>query len=145
MGVSQDLGGTQLTNVGAAQNANDVPSAMQAMGHTIGTTQQMMMKPVIKSGITSGGSCVMYLTDDGTANGNALFPNAISFVEVDWNDTTAVYGKNATWSPDRKTLTIQVTKQTFTGISILSQAVLGAVSMQTAPDNTSLTVKVHGY
>jgi hypothetical protein len=78
-------------------------------------------------GILTAGNAVFYLTDNGLAGGNALFPNNVFLKTRNFAtaDITApcMYGI-VTVSADRKTLTVPVTKST--GVTVAGITVLGA-------------------
>lgn len=70
--------------------------------------------------VTSSGSAVFYITDDGTASGNAVFTNIFAD-----SINIVIYGNAATYQPftptvsgDKKSITISVNQ--VTNISVLS-------------------------
>lgn len=76
-------------------------------------TKYSNCKRVAFSKAVSGGTVVVYLTDDGTVNGNALFTNNVfpQFLNPWVNDAVNSYQFGGyTLSSDKKTLTLTVNK-----------------------------------
>lgn len=71
------------------------------------------------------GQAVFYLTDDGTANGNALYKNVTMSVAAA-NEANGAYGYTYALSADRKTLTVTVMR-TGNAVTLLGISVLGAL------------------
>lgn len=95
---------------------------------------------------TSGGQAVFYITDTRTAAGNAmaidLYPDSI---QVNYIDNTGVYSTGTpVISADKKSITIPITKQSFTGVTVLGLNVLGAASNVSIPNGVTVKMQVIG-
>lgn len=90
---------------------------------------------------TTGGTKVIYLTDDGLIGGNPLF-SSIDYIHIDHVNNDPNFGKSYTLSG--VTLTITAVKQIFTGIVLLSTNILGSVAISPVVNGTALTVLVQG-
>lgn len=94
--------------------------------------------------VSAGATAVIYLTDDGTAGGNALF-SSVNFMHAKFVSSDPTLGcAYPTISGDLKTLTVGVVKQTFNVISLLSTNILGSVSTGNPASGTALKVLVQG-
>ncbi len=91
----------------------------------------------------SGGTAVIYLTDNGLVGGNALF-SSVDYVHLDFISNDPNFGKSYTLSGDLKTLTVTAVKQVFSGVTVLGINVLGAVTVSAAVNGTQLSVLVQG-
>jgi hypothetical protein len=89
----------------------------------------------------SGGVAVFYMTDNGAANGNALF-SAITSVQPVVNDSTTVYACSWVISGDLKTLTLTVNKSATPLLSLLGLNILAQPTA--APNGTVAQVLVVG-
>lgn len=90
---------------------------------------------------TTGGTKVIYLTDNGLVGGNPLF-SSIDYIHLDYINNDPNFGKSYTLSG--VTLTITAVKQAFTGVTLLSTNILGSVAINAAANGTALTVLVQG-
>lgn len=89
------------------------------------------------------GTKAIYLTDDRTASGMALFTSAAQIVPIiNINDPAGVYGRGWTISGDLKTLTVSATKQVPSGVTLLGVNVLTTLTLSAAPNGTEFTVIV---
>lgn len=86
----------------------------------------------------SGGQIVVYLTDDGTINGNPMFPNNIleHFFNASFNDSANQYQISWVVSNSNKTMTLTVNKLT----SVLGVLALGGA----APNGTVVYLSIMG-
>lgn len=160
MGLFQSLGNyiSQLdldTDSGLLANSDSKVTSQKAIRAYIDgkvpTGLTYYKASVLKTGVKiygetvsiTSGSAVIYLTDDHTSGGSALFTE-VNYVDLNINDSANIYGRSYTLSGDLKTLTVSVTKQTFTGITLLSTPILGSVTLSAAPNGLSVNVKVEG-
>lgn len=89
------------------------------------------------SAVVSNGQAIFYLTDDGTANGNALFTEIFKETANFWTDSAIAqfqYG-NYTLSGNKKTLTIDVNR---IGINI------GVLIFTAAANGTTVYMRIKG-
>jgi len=102
-------------------------------------TKKILCKMVAFSAVVSGGSATFYLTDNGLAGGNAVFPNAV-FKETAnfWidNATTQFQFGNFTVSPDRKTLTVTVNQ--------IGSVLLGLLQFVGAANGVTVHLRIEG-
>lgn len=96
------------------------------------------------SGTTTSGSITFYLTQDATASTTALFTQEPMVMIRDINDSNGLYGKGWSMSGDYKSLTITVTRQAFTGITVLGIPVLGSVTLSAAVNGTEVSIYAIG-
>lgn len=95
-------------------------------------------KIVIGSGTVANGSVTFYLTDDGTANGNAVFKTVYmeSLNLIIYSTTTQYQFSAPTVSADKKTLTITVGQ--------LGTVILGIIQFVTAANGTLVYMQIQG-
>ena len=95
---------------------------------------------------TSGGSAAFNLTNDHTSTGTAMFSTvALNSVDANFIDSSGVYQKGSpSLSANKKVLTIPLTKQAFTGVTVLSINVLGSVANNSIPDGVTVKLFVMG-
>lgn len=87
------------------------------------------------------GQIIVYLTDDGTSTGNALFPNNIDFVKAEISDSSKGYNYDYAVSNSNRTLTI--TAKYFAPVTILGISVLLATTTAAA-NGTNVNILVKG-
>lgn len=97
-------------------------------------------------GVTdSNGRVTLYLTDDGTANGNALFSTIMQTAGEGTDAVTqpnaALVGSRYSVSVDRKTLVYQFSRGSTTTLGALGLTILGLVA---APSGANVTVRIDG-
>lgn len=95
---------------------------------------------------TSSGQAVFYVTSDRTNSGSAmatdLYPDSI---QVNYIDPTGVYATGIpVISSDKKSITIPITKQSFTGVTVLGINVLGSASQAAIPNGVVVKMQVIG-
>lgn len=111
----------------------------------VGSTTKYDVFPTVKSVTISGGNAVFYLTDDGTSTGNALYSD-VYLESLNWTvwDNAGLYAIGTpTISGNKKTLTVPVQKQGFSGVTILGINVLGSVAF-TAASGPTMAVSILG-
>lgn len=88
--------------------------------------------------ISSSGNAVFNLTNDHTSTGTALCSSIFANSCVaNFVDNTGVFSQGTpTIAGNLKTVTINTTKQTSTGVVVLSLTVLGSVQQSAAPNGT---------
>ena len=96
--------------------------------------------------MTSGGNATFYITNDrtsgGTAMATALYADTI---QVNYIDSSGVYSTGTpVVSGDFKTVTIPISKQSFTGLTVLGLNVLGAASQGSIPDGVKVKMQIIG-
>ena len=97
------------------------------------------------SGATnSSGNVIIYLTNDATPTGNALY-TAVSHVQpyLVVADPQVAYGQYII-SGDLKTLTIPCSKMSFNGVTVLGISVLGSITTASAPAGINLFASIIG-
>lgn len=96
--------------------------------------------PWFGSGNTLNGQVTLNVTDDGTANGNALFLNNMFVMPLAWRDTTTsaefVFVSGKAISENKK----QIILNAGTGVTLLG----ALTSIIDAPDGTLITVCIWG-
>lgn len=92
--------------------------------------------------LTAAGTLTVFLTEDGTANGAAIFPNAVLDVQATVSDASTMYSYAWSVSADRKTLTLTVNRSATPLLSLLGLNILAAPSA--APVGTLVRVLVTG-
>lgn len=95
----------------------------------------------------ASGIATFYLTDDGTAAGNAIFPNSVikSFMRAWVDDETVNYTFGSyTVSGDRKTLTIKATKPQKVSASLLGVGVEVLVPLMTPAVGVVVNMVIRG-
>lgn len=118
--VNSDWNAT--TGISKINNKPTIPTVQAYEG----TTQRLNVFPIFKSVTVASGVGVVYLTNDGTSGGTALFPNGIiaDSINVTVSDATASYQMSWVLSNGNKTLTVTANKLTTSNIltGILGQA-----------------------
>lgn len=115
--------------------------SMGQNGVYLNGTRYAHVTPCVKTGTTTSGNLVMYLTDDGTITGNALFTTVTS-VQIRVNDSSFMSATSYTLSG--ATLTATATKQTATTAVVALVTVLIGLTTASVPNGTSLTITVNG-
>lgn len=107
------------------------------------------LSPVVSlpySAVTASGAgnAVFFSTDSGLVGGNAIFVT-IQHIQasLDVADPNVAFGKPVV-SNSNKTVTTNVQKQTFNGITLLSTNIIGSNTIAAAPNGVALTFLVHG-
>lgn len=105
-----------------------------------GTAARNNIYPAFKTATVSSGAVNIYLTDDNTSTGNAIFPNGIITSSVNFvlNDATAAYQIAWVFTNSNKTVAVTVNKL---GTANLLTGILG----QAAANGISINLSVWGY
>lgn len=124
-------------------NSDDTVTHADGISPSNGATLRQVTNrvPLPISGSTTTGTSVVYLTTNGLVGGTPIFAS-VSYVHLDLVSNDPNLGKSYTLSG--VTLTITITKQTFTGITLLSTPILGSVTLLAAPNGTLFTGLVEG-
>lgn len=91
---------------------------------------------------TTGGQAVVYLTDNGQANGNALCTSAPKHINVIANDSGNTFGLGYAVTNSNKTLTVTANVRSFTSTTVLGITVLGSSTLTAAPNGTAIGIAV---
>lgn len=136
---------TEVTSWIAAKTANRTYINGIAQN---GTAQTGDIVEWITTLTTSGGTVTDYVTTQGatrTSSGTALlssiFPDSI---QTNFIDSTGVYAQGSPTVTSNKTVSISFTKQSITGVVVLTINVLGAASMATIPDGVTVKTRLVG-
>lgn len=138
-GLADDLNNlvVALANKAAAAHGHQqedvvgLQAALNNIGKAVqGVTVLANAYPVMKTATVSGGNAVFHLTDDGTAGGEALFPNGPALPSLmlcaQDGDRPHAFGE-AALSNGNKTLTVPV-KRTGSAVTVLGISVIGAAA-----------------
>ena len=97
---------------------------------------------------TASGTVTDYVTTEGatrTSGGTALlstiFPDSI---QTNFIDSTGVYAQGNPTVTSNKTVSIPFTKQGFSGLTLLSQQVIGSVAMNAIPNGVVVKLRLVG-
>lgn len=146
--IMNDDGTANSADPIASQNVMTLSAANTAIASLpityAGGVQKLNVKQLTANGTITSGTLVVYMTDDGTITGNALFPNEILYTSIVTTDPSNVFGLGYVISNSNKTLTITANKQTFSGVTVVGVSVLGSVSLSAAPNGTAIGVHVIG-
>lgn len=108
------------------------------------TLSTIVSLPFTATTASGAGNAVFFPTSDGTSTGTALFSSFqdinVKIQSADPNIAIAL----PVVSNSNKTITINVQKQTFNIISLLSTNLLGSATLGNAPNGVVLTVLIHG-
>lgn len=102
------------------------------------------------SSTVQNGVATFYLTDDGTANGNAVYSEVfLGTVDCKVRDAGALYQQGLpTLSTDKKTLTVPINRMQIgtSAVTVLNISVLGSItqSMVPAVNGTPVDLMVEG-
>lgn len=107
-----------------------------------GTPQTGDMIIFVDTVTTVSGVATFYITNDHTATGTALCSSiSVSSIDPEFTDSTGVYSKGVpTVATDKKSITVPITKQASTGVTILGIGVLQTLTLSGTPDGTSVNL-----
>lgn len=96
------------------------------------------IKIYVGSATTASGQAIFYLTDDGTAGGDALFTTVYTEGMATFfnNSTVSMACSIASLSGDNKTLTLNVNQ--------LGTVILGIIQFVTVSNGLTVSIIVHG-
>lgn len=87
------------------------------------------------------GNTTFYLTSDHTSSGSALCSSIlVNSVRGSWVDATGNFNPGQPTVTSNKTVVVPTTKQSATGITLLSTTVIGSVTYPAAPNGTVVTL-----
>jgi hypothetical protein len=140
-----DIVNGELENVTDGILKTDAATIEQSAMVNVDGVNYLRKPDAVRTVTLAGGSGVgvCYLTDDGTATGNALF-TLVTNIDFQVNGTSMFPGYGWTISPDLKTLTITASQQSFTGITVVGIPVLGSRSVIAVPNGTVIMVTAKG-
>lgn len=93
----------------------------------------------------SSGNANYYITSTGVSSGAALLSSIFAdSVQTQLVDSANLYAQGIPTVTSSKTIVVPITKQAFTGISVVGINVLGAQTMGTAPSGVTVKLRVVG-
>lgn len=128
------------TSVTTISNTLPLKASVYASGSVVNNARLVVAQGTVSG---TGGLAPVYLTDTGTAGGNALFGTGVLSVQPVVNDASTVYPIAWTLSGDRKTLTVTLNKAATPLLSLLGINILAAPTA--SPSGTLAQVLVTGY
>lgn len=104
--------------------------------------KKVSTKEFIATGTVSGGNVIFDITSGGNAVFTEIFEDSI---RLEFIDSTRVHSHGEpVISGDKKQITMPITRQSFSGVTVLSVTVLGSVTMSAAPNGTVVKLFVKG-
>lgn len=138
----------------SADSDGIVPSQKAVATYVNGRMRKTYINGSLKTGLldwtdsvtASGGQAVFYITSDRTSAGTAmateLFPDSI---QVNYIDSSGVYSTGTpVIAASKKSITVPITKQSFSGVTVLGINVLGTASNISIPDGVTVKMQVIG-
>lgn len=99
----------------------------------------------IETATVTSGNAVFNLTADRTSTGTAICSSVFSdSIQTQLVDPTAAYAQGVPVITSSKSISIPVTKQSFTGVVVATISVLGSVSFAAAPNGVVVKFRCVG-
>jgi len=136
-----NIGDRRLINVldGTDDNNGTTLSQVKIIPRVwVNGVRKSQVKEYLASAVVSSGTAIFYLTDDGTAEGNAIFTNIYKESASFWIDDPTVqyqFGEY-TLAADKKTLTLTVNK--------LGTVLVGIIQFISAANGVTVYMQVKG-
>lgn len=129
----------RIKNLVSGIEGSDAATIEQATAMNVAGVKKILTKRLTTSAVVTGGQVVFYLTDDGTAGGDAYFPTSVFKSSANFwvDDASTQYQMGGyTISGDRKTLTLTTNR--------LGSVLLGILQFIAAANGVTVHLKIEG-
>lgn len=141
-------------NTMTANSGTRLPTQRAIVSYVSGKMRKTYINGTLKNNLldwtdsttTSSGQAIFYITSDRTSSGTAMATNLYAdSIQVNYIDNSGVYATGVpVISTDKKSITIPINKQSFTGVTLLSTNILGSVAQIAIPNGVTVKMQVLG-